>query len=244
ETPKLFYSEERERKNKTKMENMLGLLRLHVIKGVNLAIRDSKSSDPYVIVRMGQQVYPRLLSFSRISSLERKNKTKMENMLGLLRLHVIRGVNLAIRDSKSSDPYVIVRMGRQKLRTRVVKKNLNPEWNEDLTLSISDPVLPIKIVSGSNITTTCSKIQNQLGGLPEGTVITKIQASRQNCLSEESKIVWNNGKIVQKIFLKLQNVECGEVELQLEWIDVSGLLSINELEMLLTRSIILLHQVC
>ncbi|CDY49631.1 BnaCnng17830D [Brassica napus] len=62
----------------------------------------------------------------------------------------------------------------------------------------------------------------------EGTVIMKIQASRQNCLSEESKIVWNKGKIVQNMFLKLQNVECGEVEIQLEWIDVSGLLSIKE----------------
>jgi len=40
------------------MENMLGLLRLHVIRGVNLAIRDSQSSDPYVIVRMGKQVTP------------------------------------------------------------------------------------------------------------------------------------------------------------------------------------------
>ncbi|CAN6933652.1 unnamed protein product [Brassica oleracea] len=171
----------------------------------------------------------------------------MENMLGLLRLHVIKGFNLAIRDSKSSDPYVIVRMGQQKLRTRVVKKNLNPEWNEDLTLSISDPVLPIKIIvydrdwfskddkMGDAFFHIDSfleviRIQNQLGGLPEGTVITKIQASRQNCLSEKSKIVWNNGKIVQNIFLKLQNVECGEVELQLEWIDVSGLLSINEHE--------------
>ena len=35
----------------------------------------------------------------------------------------------------------------QKLNTRVVKKNVNPEWNEDLTLSISDSTLPIQIVS-------------------------------------------------------------------------------------------------
>ena len=35
----------------------------------------------------------------------------------------------------------------QKLKTRVVRKNLNPEWNEDLTLSILDPNLPIKLVS-------------------------------------------------------------------------------------------------
>ncbi|KAK0575629.1 hypothetical protein LWI29_004101 [Acer saccharum] len=37
------------------MENLMGLLRLHVLKGVNLAIRDVMSSDPYVIVRMGKQ---------------------------------------------------------------------------------------------------------------------------------------------------------------------------------------------
>lgn len=34
----------------------MGLLRLHVIRGVNLAIRDVSSSDPYVVVRMGKQV--------------------------------------------------------------------------------------------------------------------------------------------------------------------------------------------
>lgn len=28
-----------------------------------------------------------------------------------------------------------------------MKNNVNPEWNEDLTLSISDPNLPIKLVS-------------------------------------------------------------------------------------------------
>ncbi|KAG2280995.1 hypothetical protein Bca52824_052215 [Brassica carinata] len=32
----------------------------------------------------------------------------------------------------------------QKLRTRVIKKNLNPEWNENLTLSVTDPILPVK----------------------------------------------------------------------------------------------------
>ncbi|KAL0381459.1 UNVERIFIED_CONTAM: protein C2-DOMAIN ABA-RELATED 2 [Sesamum angustifolium] len=71
----------------------------------------------------------------------------MENLLGLLRINVLRGINLAKRDATSSDPYVIVRMGKQKLKTRVVKKNVNPEWNEELTLSIADPSLPVKLVS-------------------------------------------------------------------------------------------------
>lgn len=36
----------------------------------------------------------------------------------------------------------------QKLKTRVIKKDVNPEWNEDLTLSVTDPSIPIKLVSG------------------------------------------------------------------------------------------------
>jgi len=38
------------------MENLMGLLRIHVIRGVNLAVRDVCSSDPYVVVKMGKQV--------------------------------------------------------------------------------------------------------------------------------------------------------------------------------------------
>lgn len=59
-------------------------------------------------------------------------------------------------------------------------------------------------------------------GLPSGTVIRKIQPTRQNCLSEESCIVWTEGKLVQNLFLRLKNVESGEVELQLQWIDIPG----------------------
>lgn len=35
----------------------------------------------------------------------------------------------------------------QKLKTRVIKKDVNPEWNEDLTLSVQDPDVPVKLVS-------------------------------------------------------------------------------------------------
>jgi hypothetical protein len=34
----------------------------------------------------------------------------------------------------------------QKLKTRVVRKSVNPEWNDELTLSIEDPTLLIKLV--------------------------------------------------------------------------------------------------
>ncbi|PSS35991.1 Protein C2-DOMAIN ABA-RELATED like [Actinidia chinensis var. chinensis] len=165
------------------------------------------------------------------------HKTSMDDLLGLLRIHIHRGINLAIRDLRSSDPYLILQMGKQKLRTRVVKKNINPEWDEDLTLSISDPNLPVKIAVFDKDTFTfddkmgdtefdikpfVEAAQMRLQGTPSGTVIKRIKPTRQNCLSEESCIVWANGKLVQNMFLRLRNVECGEVELQLQWIDISG----------------------
>jgi hypothetical protein len=209
------------------MESLLGLLRIHVKRGVNLAIRDinTHSGD-------GTEEQRNQLCISQ---------STMESLLGLLRIHVKRGVNLAIRDINTSDPYVVVHSGKQqKLKTRVIKSCVNPEWNDDLTLSVTDPNLPIKLTvydkdflsaddkmgeAEFSIAPYLEAIKFRLkleGGLPNGTIIMKIQPSRQNCLSEESHIVWNQGKLVQNMFLRLQHVECGEVELQLQWIDVPG----------------------
>ncbi|XP_027334522.1 protein C2-DOMAIN ABA-RELATED 4 isoform X2 [Abrus precatorius] len=161
----------------------------------------------------------------------------MENLLGLLRIHVERGVNLAIRDVVSSDPYVVIKLGKQKLKTRVVKKDLNPEWNDDLTLSISDPHAPIQLLVYDKDTFSLDDkmgdaefvigpfldaIKMRLEGLPNDTIVTKVLPSRQNCLAEESHIVWKDGKVVQNMVLRLRNVESGEVELQLHWVDIPG----------------------
>lgn len=39
----------------------------------------------------------------------------------------------------------------QKVKSRVVKKNCNPEWNDELTLCVNDPDLPISVVSEIDI---------------------------------------------------------------------------------------------
>ncbi|EYU33973.1 hypothetical protein ABFS83_09G056600 [Erythranthe nasuta] len=161
----------------------------------------------------------------------------MDNMLGLLRIRVKKGINLAVRDVRSSDPYVVIKMGKQKLKTRVIRKNVNPEWNEDLTLSIADPNHTISLtvydhdtfslddkmgVAEFDIRPFIEAIKMKLDGLPDGTIITKIQPSRTNCLSEESSVIWKEGKVVQGMMLRLKNVECGEVEIELQWIDIPG----------------------
>ncbi|GAA0169692.1 hypothetical protein LIER_24118 [Lithospermum erythrorhizon] len=167
----------------------------------------------------------------------KEQKTLMDNLLGLLRIRVLKGVNLAVRDVVSSDPYVVVKMGKQKLKTRVVKKDINPEWNEDLTLSVSDPNAPVKLTvydhdtfsmddkmgdAEFDIRPFIESLKMILNGLPSGTVITRVQPSRQNCLAEESSVKWVDGKIIQDLSLRLRNVECGEVEIQLQWIDLPG----------------------
>ncbi|MCI64577.1 ADP-ribosylation factor GTPase-activating protein AGD11-like, partial [Trifolium medium] len=40
-------------------------------------------------------------------------KSLMENLLGLLRVRIKRGVNLAVRDVRSSDPYLVLKMYNQ-----------------------------------------------------------------------------------------------------------------------------------
>lgn len=61
-----------------------------------------------------------------------------------------------------------------------------------------------------------------LQSLPDGTKVERIQPTKENCLSEESCVVWNNGKMTQDMILRLKDVECGEVDVQIEWIEIPG----------------------
>ncbi|WOL14086.1 GTPase activating protein 1-like isoform X2 [Canna indica] len=158
-----------------------------------------------------------------------------KNILGLLKVQVLRGVNLAVRDFRSSDPYVILKMGKQKLKTRVIKRNTNPEWNDELTLSVEDPNLPVRLQVFDKDTFTfddpmgdaefdicmlVEAVKMNLKGLPNGTIITKVTPRRHNCLAEESPVYWSDGTVYQDLVLRLRNVECGELELQLRWVSI------------------------
>ncbi|KAG6421607.1 hypothetical protein SASPL_118164 [Salvia splendens] len=161
----------------------------------------------------------------------------LDKLLGLLRIRIKRGLNLAVRDVRSSDPYVVVRMGTQRMKTRVIRKDVNPEWNEDLTLSVTNPEEPVFIEvydhdtfsmddsmgnAELDIQPFVEALKIHPKGLPNGTRIKTIQPSRSNCLVEESSVVWRDGKIMQDMCLRLKNVECGELQLQLQWVDLPG----------------------
>ncbi|KAL8142062.1 hypothetical protein V2J09_015094 [Rumex salicifolius] len=173
----------------------------------------------------------------------------MEHMRGILKVRVRRGVNLAVRDACSSDPYVVITMGTQacpfllklwlqKVKTNVKKSNCNPEWNEELSLSVTNANLPLKLTvydedkfskhdkmgdAEIDLKPYFQCIQLGLGTLPIGTSVKKIQPGPDNCLADESKVTWiGNGKMIQDMILKLQHVESGKLQIQIEWIDLKN----------------------
>lgn len=46
----------------------------------------------------------------------------------------VKATNLESKDSNGlSDPYAIIECGKEKFRTKIIYKTLNPEWNESFT---------------------------------------------------------------------------------------------------------------
>ncbi|CAH9081552.1 unnamed protein product [Cuscuta europaea] len=154
--------------------------------------------------------------------------------LGLLKIRVRRGINLAVRDTHSSDPYVVITMGNQKVKSPVVKDSCNPVWEVDMSLAIHDPNAPITLTLYDKDTFTVDDkmgdaeidlkpyleaMKMGLKDLPDGYKVHSVEPSDENCLAVGSNIVWEHGKMTQEMILRLRNVECGEVEIQIEVID-------------------------
>ncbi|KAI3519299.1 hypothetical protein L1887_08328 [Cichorium endivia] len=123
----------------------------------------------------------------------------------------------------------------QKVKTRVVKRNLNPVWDEELTLAIEEP-LPVRLEvydwdrfspddkmgdAEFDLEPFLEAVSMRLDRhLPYGTIIGSVKPTRTNCLAEKSYITWTGGRVTQNMVLRLRNVERGEIEVKLSWIDV------------------------
>ena len=87
--------------------------------------------------------------------------------VGVLRVHLKRGAGLKAADLNGfSDPYVKVLSGGQQKKTKIIKKTLNPEWNEavDLAGSFDDFVksgLLLKVMDWDRV-----GFDDPLGDLP------------------------------------------------------------------------------
>ncbi|KAL5708345.1 putative ADP-ribosylation factor GTPase-activating protein agd11 [Ranunculus cassubicifolius] len=161
----------------------------------------------------------------------------MVEFIGLVKVNIVRGTNLCVRDVITSDPYVILTLGNQSVKTRVIKSSLNPVWNESLMLSIPDPVPPLKLQVYDKDTFTTDDfmgdaeidIQPLLSAakayenstITESTPLGKWLATKDNTLVDDSVINVLDGKVKQEINLKLQNVERGVLQIELECVPLS-----------------------
>ncbi|KAL8507373.1 hypothetical protein ACS0TY_018066 [Phlomoides rotata] len=158
----------------------------------------------------------------------------MEEIVGSLKVKILKGTNLAVRDMLSSDPYVILTLGKQKVQTGVVNSNLNPVWNEEFTLSVPHGHGSIKLQVYDHDTFSADDIMGEAeidiqpmvtaamafgdAGKFSDMQIGKWLKSYDNALIEDSPVNIVAGKVRQDLWLRLQNVESGEIELELEWL--------------------------
>eukprot|EP00268_Persea_americana_P018212 TRINITY_DN19014_c0_g1_i3.p2 TRINITY_DN19014_c0_g1~~TRINITY_DN19014_c0_g1_i3.p2 ORF type:complete len:163 (+),score=40.71 TRINITY_DN19014_c0_g1_i3:825-1313(+) len=158
----------------------------------------------------------------------------MVEFIGLLKVKVIEGRNLAVRDFRSSDPYVVVSIGQQKAQTTVMKSNLNPVWKEDLMLSVPQNYGALKLQVFDHDTFSADDIMGEaeVDIQPLVTAATafidvsmfgnmqigKWLKTSDNALIRDSIINIIDGMVKQEVSLKLQNVESGELEIELEWL--------------------------
>ncbi|KAG8365666.1 hypothetical protein BUALT_Bualt18G0130100 [Buddleja alternifolia] len=163
-----------------------------------------------------------------------KKSAGMVEFIGMLKVKVIKGTNLAVRDMLSSDPYIVLRLGSQKVQTAVVTSNLNPIWNEELMLSVPHNYGSIKLQVYDHDMFSADDIMGEAeidiqpmitsatafgdAGMFEDMQIGKWLKSHDNALIEDSTVNIVDGKVKQELWLRLQNVESGEIELELEWI--------------------------
>lgn len=193
----------------------------------------STSSQPSQRNDVKSSFSQKLMNSFRANSSKTDQFVGMVEFMGILKVKVIKGTNLAVRDMRSSDPYVVLTLGHQTAQTTVMRSNLNPVWNEDLMISVPQRFGSLKVQVFDHDTFSADDIMGEAGidlqplitsamayGDPEmfsDMQIGKWLKSQDNALMEDSTINIVDGKVIQHMELKLQNVESGELELELQW---------------------------
>ncbi|EAZ03772.1 hypothetical protein OsI_25900 [Oryza sativa Indica Group] len=120
-------------------------------------------------------------------------------IVGVVKVKVVRGTNLAVRDVFSSDPYVVLKLGNQEVydRDTFVDDPMGAAFFELRPL--------VEAAAASSRRRTPSGVDSK----EDGTAVVPRSGS---------SVVWSasEGKAAQGLVLRLAGVESGEVELQLE----------------------------
>ncbi|KAG6500553.1 hypothetical protein ZIOFF_040401 [Zingiber officinale] len=141
-------------------------------------------------------------SASTFGSKSTKKNVETRQFIGNLKVKVVRGSKLAVRDMLTSDPYVVLMLGQQQV------------YDHDV-ISADDIMGEAEIDLQAMITAALAFGDSDIPGNMQ---VGKWLKTSDNALVEDSLVNIVNGRIKQELHLKLQNVESGEMELELEWL--------------------------
>ncbi|XP_077217479.1 protein C2-DOMAIN ABA-RELATED 11-like [Tasmannia lanceolata] len=161
----------------------------------------------------------------------------MGDVVGQLKVTVLQGKRVAVRNLASCAPYVAIKLGNQTAKTKVIWSCLNPVWNEELTCSIIEPVGILRLevfdqdrfgedetLGHAFLNLQPLALETKGGFGAQASVkemkIRKIVPASDNCLVGDSFISCVNREIVQHVCLRLCDVESGQLELKIKWIDL------------------------
>ncbi|RZB75472.1 Protein C2-DOMAIN ABA-RELATED 11 [Glycine soja] len=164
----------------------------------------------------------------------------MGKQLGLLKIIVMQGKRLVIQDFKTSDPYVVLKLGNQ---TKVINSCLNPVWNEELNFTLTKPLGVLNLrerererereeVFDKDLLKVDDKMGNTFLNLQPivsvarlrdilrvssiETTLRKVIPDGENYLVRERNTNCVNGEVVQNVWLRLRGVKYGELELTIK----------------------------
>ncbi|KAL2341418.1 hypothetical protein Fmac_009358 [Flemingia macrophylla] len=117
-------------------------------------------------------------------------------------------------------------------KTKVINSCLNPVWNEELSFTLTEPLGVLNLeVFDKDLLKSDDKMGNAFLNLqplvsaarlrnilrvPSGETLRKVIPDAENCLVRESSINCVNGEVVQNVWLRLREVESGELELTIK----------------------------
>jgi len=87
-------------------------------------------------------------SLESFGVIDQQDEKQVENLAklwkfsnGEIKVTVNTGKDLPAMDkSGTSDPYVIIDVGKKSSKTKHISKNLNPSWNESFVFPVKDPI--------------------------------------------------------------------------------------------------------
>ncbi|OIW13880.1 hypothetical protein TanjilG_31769 [Lupinus angustifolius] len=130
-------------------------------------------------------------------------------------VRVIEAKNLPPMDHNGfSDPYVRLQIGKQRFRTKVIKKCLNPKWDEEFSFSVDDPNEELVVTVMDE-----DKLFDELVG--------QFEVPMSLVFDKETKSIGTAWYALQTKSKKFKNKESGEVSLSIYFLEKSGSVDSN-----------------